>query len=135
MHSTNNGVHNPGLMQSHNGTAYDPKNSKETIHKMIQDGTQGTPSGKGLVQYLDQYPDAYSAARGYNSGAVASSGDLSDAIGATQCYASDVANRLTGWVKAEPKCGNEAQSDGYTNSQGTTQSELPRRILFEGNEC
>ncbi|EME81440.1 uncharacterized protein MYCFIDRAFT_198164 [Pseudocercospora fijiensis CIRAD86] len=103
VNSTNIGVHNLGLMQSRNGTTYNPENR--------------------LVQYLDQYPDAYSAARAYNSGAVAASGDLSDAMGAAKCYASDVANRLTGWVKAESRCGNGgAQSDGNIDSQGATQT-------------
>lgn len=77
---------------------------------MLVDGAQGTEHGKGLVQYLDLFGNAYAAARGYNSGAVAPSGDLSDAIGATSCYASDVANRLLGWVKAPTKCASEGTS-------------------------
>ena len=83
---------------------------------MIQDGTQGTPHGDGLVQTLNQYGNAYAAARGYNSGAVAKSGDLSDALGATTCYASDVANRLTGWVKAQTKCSE--YGDAPVSSDG-----------------
>lgn len=107
---SNSGISNPGLMQSHNGTSYNPEKSKETIFQMLLDGTDGTQHGKGLVQYLDIFGNPYAAARGYNSGAVAPSGDLSDAIGATTCYASDVANRLLGWVKAPTKCGSETAS-------------------------
>lgn len=62
------------------------------------------------MQLLNKFPDAYSAARGYNSGALAKSGDLSDAIGATPCYASDVANRLMGWVNAESDCKKKVAS-------------------------
>jgi len=51
----------------------------------------------------DDVSKYYKAARIYNSGSVASSGNLNDGI-ATHCYASDIANRLTGWVKAETLC-------------------------------
>ncbi|TKA70290.1 hypothetical protein B0A55_06744 [Friedmanniomyces simplex] len=98
------GVTNPGLMQSHNGTSYSPAHSADSILAMVQDGTQGTSAGDGLVQNLDMYGSPYSAARGYNSGYIPRSGDLSDAAGATACYVSDVANRLTGWVYAASKC-------------------------------
>lgn len=43
------------------------------------------------------------AARIYNSGSIAPSGNLEDGI-ATHCYSSDIANRLTGWVNAATKC-------------------------------
>ncbi|KAK0947482.1 hypothetical protein LTR29_001090 [Friedmanniomyces endolithicus] len=99
------GVVNPGLMQSHNGTSYNSDHSADSILAMVQDGTQGTASGgDGLVQNLDMYGSPYSAARGYNSGYIPKSGDLSEAAGATACYVSDVANRLTGWVYAASKC-------------------------------
>jgi hypothetical protein len=39
----------------------------------------------------------YPALREYNSGSV-NNGNLSDGMGATASYVSDVANRLTGWV-------------------------------------
>lgn len=45
----------------------------------------------------------YRAARIYNSGRVDPSGDLGKGI-ATHCYASDVANRLTGRVHAKSTC-------------------------------
>lgn len=71
---------------------------------MIIDGTQGTAYGDGLVQLISRYGDYYSAARAYNSGSIAADGDLSDANGATKCYVSDVANRLTGWTFAASTC-------------------------------
>ena len=103
------GVTNPGLMQSHNGDAFSESNPSLSILAMVQDGTQGTKYGDGLVQNLNRYGDPYSASRGYNSGHIAPSGDLSDAAGATACYASDVANRLMGWVNADSTCP-DAQS-------------------------
>lgn len=39
-----------------------------------------------------------------NSGYVPNSGNLSEKAGATACYVSDIANRLTGWVYAKTKC-------------------------------
>ena len=71
---------------------------------MVQDGTQGTTDGAGLVQNLNLYGNPYSAARGYNSGYIPKSGDLSEAAGATACYVTDIANRLTGWVNAKSTC-------------------------------
>lgn len=132
------GVHNPGLMQSHNGSSFNDKDVEKSIRQMIKDGTQGTKSGDGLVQLLDKFPDAYSAARGYNSGDVVKSGDLSDAIGATPCYSSDVANRLMGWVDADSDCeqkvANVPQSSGtdaQSQSDGTSQQQQPSSTQWE----
>lgn len=104
--TSSSGVKNPGLMQSHEGHAFDSDFARLSIYQMVQDGTQGTDAaaGYGLVQNLDLYGDPYSAARGYNSGYIPKSGDLSEASGATACYVSDVANRLTGWVSAKNLC-------------------------------
>ena len=102
--TSSGGVQNPGLMQSHNGDSYSKSNPWLSILLMIQDGVQGTKSGDGLVQLLNTYGDPYSASRGYNSGYIPKSGDLSEAAGATACYVSDVANRLTGWVNAKSTC-------------------------------
>lgn len=101
--TTNNGVINPGIMQSHNGAAFDPSKPVTTIRQMIIDGVQGTAYGDGLVQLVNQYGDYYTAARAYNSGSVMSS-DLSNGMGATPCYVSDMANRLTGWTFAASGC-------------------------------
>lgn len=104
------GVRNPGLMQSHEGHSFDSDHARLSIYQMVQDGTQGTDAaaGYGLVQNLDLYGDPFSAARGYNSGLIPPSGDLSEAAGATACYVSDVANRLTGWVSADSTCPGDS---------------------------
>lgn len=116
--TSNADVRNPGLMQSHNGdgTCNDEgkvsKPCKESeIEEMIRDGVQGTEDGDGLVQcvndsnpdHIDDVSAFYKAARRYNSGSIADSGDLEDGV-ATHCYASDVANRLVGWVKDYREC-------------------------------
>lgn len=100
----------PNWQQSHEGHAFDPDFARLSIYQMLQDGTQGTDAaaGYGLVQNLDLYGDPYSAARGYNSGKIPESGDLSEAAGATACYVSDVANRLTGWVSADSTCPGDS---------------------------
>lgn len=102
--TSSSGVNNPGLMQSHDGHAYSSKHANESILAMVQDGTQGTSAGDGLVQNLNMYGNAYRAARGYNSGYIPTSGNLSEAAGATPCYVSDIANRLTGWANATNTC-------------------------------
>lgn len=74
---------------------------------MIQDGTIGTAAGAGLAGILNganSAQDVYRAARIYNSGSIAPSGDLADGNGSTACYSSDVANRLTGWAHAQSQC-------------------------------
>ena len=118
--TTNGGVVNPGLIQSHNGPGTCWKKSSTgavtvtnpcpapTITQMISDGAAGTPSGDGLAQTLNQAGTSdvsafYRAARIYNSGSVDKSGDLGKGV-ATHCYASDIANRLTGWVQAPKEC-------------------------------
>jgi hypothetical protein len=107
--TTNNGVNNPGLMQCYNGAASCNSGGQvqnpcpaNTITQMIRDGVAGT-AGPGLVQDLTQAGCSddskyYKAARIYNSGSIPASGDLG-APGATPCYASDIANRLTGWAE------------------------------------
>ncbi|KAJ5949549.1 hypothetical protein N7454_001133 [Penicillium verhagenii] len=113
--STYGSVRNPGLMQSHDGTGTCNDNNNvqnpcpnSEIDQMIADGTGGTSSGDGLANCINLtgYSDAqaiYGAARIYNAGSIPSSNDLG-APGATPCYASDIANRLTGWVDAGNTC-------------------------------
>ncbi|KAM7213041.1 hypothetical protein V8F06_011595 [Rhypophila decipiens] len=104
VHTTNNGVTNPGLMQDHNGSfsCYGVNPCPESsIIGMIRSGTMGTAHGEGLQQILNRIGGSgaqktYRAARVYNSGSIHSSGDLSHPNGATGSYASDIANRLTG---------------------------------------
>ncbi|MCJ1284965.1 hypothetical protein MMC26_004302 [Xylographa opegraphella] len=93
--STNNGVHNPGLMQSHNGVSFDANDAEGSILQMVRDGTEGTKDGDGLKQLLAQYGNFYEAFRAYNSGAV-NTADMNDPKGATASYVRDAANRLMG---------------------------------------
>lgn len=113
--TTNGGVRNPGLMQDHNGAATCNDNGRvqnpcpsATIYQMISEGTAGTNSGDGLANCVNQSGRSdvsafYRAARIYNSGSISSTGQLQNGI-ATHCYASDIANRLTGWVNAASGC-------------------------------
>lgn len=113
--TTNYGVRNPGLMQDHDGAATCNDNGDvqnpcptSTITQMIRDGSAGTASGDGLAQCINESGASdvsafYKAARIYNAGSLASNGDLG-APGATRCYSSDIANRLTGWVQAAHGC-------------------------------
>jgi LysM repeat protein len=95
--TTNNGVRNPGLMQSHNGVEYSDSDPRGSIFQMVRDGTEGTADGDGLVQLVRRYGNVYEALRAYNSGSVNKT-DLSDGLGATASYVSDCANRLLGVV-------------------------------------
>ncbi|KAF3401667.1 hypothetical protein F1880_010049 [Penicillium rolfsii] len=122
VHTTNNGVVNPGLMQSHNGKGScntgisTPENvqnpcPESEIEQMIRDGTMGTSDGDGLQQLIAANGgtgDAtayYKAARCYNSGSIAAGGNLGAGI-ATHCYASDIANRLLGWASGTSSCND-----------------------------
>lgn len=93
--TTNNGVGNPGIMQSHAGVAFNPSNPQGSILQMVRDGTEGTSSGDGLKQLYARYHNYYEAFRGYNSGSV-NQNDLNDPVGATGTYVQSVANRLMG---------------------------------------
>lgn len=93
--TTNNGVGNPGIMQSHAGVAFNPGNPQGSILQMVRDGTEGTSSGDGLKQLYARYHNYYEAFRGYNSGSV-NQNDLNDPVGATGTYVQSVANRLMG---------------------------------------
>ncbi|KAL8913026.1 MAG: hypothetical protein Q9171_002094 [Xanthocarpia ochracea] len=95
--TTNNGVRNPGLMQSHNGVEFNPAKPRESILQMVRDGTEGTQHGDGLKQLHKKYGNYYEAFRGYNSGSV-NKGNLNDPVGATGDYVQKAANRLMGHV-------------------------------------
>lgn len=112
------GVFNPGLMQSHNGQSMcnsgtwgAPKDvldpcPEEKIFGMIYEGVVGTSSSHEDVSLLKMIThsgtgtvaDLYRAARLYNSGPSVPLWNLEEAASATPSYASDVANRMTGWV-------------------------------------
>ena len=110
--TTDNGVTNPGLMQSHNGpgscnsgTPMSPCPASE-ITQMIKDGVTGTPSGDGLQQCMDQCSTSGSQAY-YQAAVIYNSGNLPQNLDdntATPCYASDVANRLMGWTTGTSQC-------------------------------
>ncbi|KIW93902.1 uncharacterized protein Z519_05217 [Cladophialophora bantiana CBS 173.52] len=114
--TTDNGVPNPGLTQAHNGGFSCSSNGNiqtpcpaSEITGMVLGGTAGTLSGDGLAGILSQVggKDAkayYRTARQYNTGSIAESGNLDEGGYSTRCYASDIANRLTGWVWAESDC-------------------------------
>jgi hypothetical protein len=114
--TTSNPVNNPGLMQAHdgffscnvNGVIQTPCPDFQ-IFGMVSDGVGGTASGDGLAGTLNMVGGAdaqahYRAARRYNSGSIAADGNLQEGGTSTDCYASDVANRLTGWVWAPSSC-------------------------------
>jgi hypothetical protein len=118
--TTHYSMSNQGLMQSHGGTASCNTNSAnlasqgaigggkvkfpcpaEDIRQMIDDGVMGTATGEGLVQIMkkqghDSNSRWYRAARIYSGSSIGPKGDLN----AESNYASDIANRLTGWVNA-----------------------------------
>jgi len=147
--TTDNGVVNPGLMQSHNGkgscningAVQNPCPASE-IEQMIRDGTMGTADGDGLQQLIaanggsSDAASYYKAARCYNSGSIASNGNLGAGI-ATHCYASDIANRLLGWSAGTSSCNantiasltgstwtgsSSSGSSGSSSSSSTTSS-------------
>jgi len=141
--TTNWGVRNPGLMQDHNGAATCNENGVQnpcpssTITQMIRDGAAGTSSGDGLKQCLAKSGATdvsmyYKAARIYNSGSIAAGGNLGLGV-ATHCYASDVANRLTGWVSAAHTCSEATISSmtGKPASGGNDNTGTP--VTTDGN--
>lgn len=112
--TTNYGVNNPGLFQSHNGqgTCADVTPCPDyEIKQMVKDGVSGTADGDGLSgviqaaekQGYEGVAADYAGLRIYNSGSIAESGQLQDGI-ATHCYVSDIANRLTGWTQGASTC-------------------------------
>lgn len=114
--TTANPIPNPGLMQAHDG-AYSCNIDGELltpcppsqIFGMVLDGAGGTTTGDGLAGILNDLGDNnsqayYRAARQYNSGSIAPDGCLDEGGQSTDCYASDVANRLMGWVWAASTC-------------------------------
>ncbi|KAL7917408.1 hypothetical protein ACQKWADRAFT_324669 [Trichoderma austrokoningii] len=129
VNTSNFGVRNPGLMQDHNGAATCNENGdvqnpcpSATIYQMISEGTAGTNDGDGLANCINESGRSdvsayYRAARIYNSGSIFRTGNLQDGI-ATHCYASDIANRLTGWVNAQSQCNcdNDPNSCGVVTN-------------------
>lgn len=94
-------IPNTGIMQAHDGATLQLSPwpaLQASIYQMIRDGTEGTATGPGLKQLIAQYQgNVYEAVRAYNSGSV-NTANLSDGLGATDSYVSDVANRLQGHI-------------------------------------
>lgn len=95
--TTNNGVRNPGLMQSHNGATFTDvgDGGRASIFQMVQDGVEGTKDGDGLLQGVRQTKNYFAAGRLYNSGQL-DANNLSNGLGATASYCQDLANRVMG---------------------------------------
>lgn len=125
VNTTMNANPNPGLLQSFNGKGTCNRNGtldtpcpQPVIKQMIEEGTAAPVDGITLVGALNQALDLpgceeaqafYRAARLYNSGpnslGPATNGDLGSPIdGATLCYASDIVNRLMGWIDGPSAC-------------------------------
>jgi hypothetical protein len=143
--TTNYGVRNPGLMQSHNGAGTCNDGSVQNpcpqtaVTQMITDGTSGTSSGWGLVDCIahsgaTDVSKYYIAARIYNSGSVAPGGNLGQGI-ATHCYASDIANRLVGWASGPSSCTPDAVAaltssvvNANSANEGSTDTTAPPAV-------
>lgn len=95
--TTNNGVRNPGLMQSHNGATFADlgDGGRASIFQMVQDGVEGTRDGDGLLQGVQKTKNYFAAGRLYNSGQL-DANNLSNGLGATASYCQDLANRVMG---------------------------------------
>lgn len=129
---TVSGNGNPGLMQDHEGLHDCNSAGKgdysrmvnpcpaDKITGMVQEGVGGTAAGAGLAEYLNNAVSHgqaagvakmdggnaqvyYQAARNYNSGSV-DWANLDNGFSSDPCYASNIANRLTGWVRAAQSC-------------------------------
>ena len=123
--TTSSSHRNPGLMQSYNGTGSCNNEGQiqtpcpsEVILQMVQDGSMGVINedlginiGPGLVQYMNDVAMVngsgaqayYQASRIYNAGSIPDYDNLGSS-GATECYVSDIANRLTGWAMGAHGC-------------------------------
>ena len=95
--TTDNGIRNPGIMQSHNGVELNPGDAAGSILQMVRDGTEGTRDGDGLKQNFQHQKNWYAAFTEYNSGSV-DQADMDDPQGATGSYVRDAANRSMGHV-------------------------------------
>jgi len=103
------------------------KTSTTAPNRIIQKLTKisivaGTSSGHGYAQDISEQSTVvnnefawayYRGARQYNSGMIDSSGDLGKG-GATHCYASDIANRLTGWTDSQSGCTLDSSNSTRT---------------------
>ncbi|KAF2661919.1 hypothetical protein K491DRAFT_753480 [Lophiostoma macrostomum CBS 122681] len=105
---------NPGLFQSFNGKGSCNTGGTITnpcppamITTMVSEGA-GLGLAFGLTQAITQsnvndVSKYYKGARIYNSGSIGPGGNLGSGV-ATHCYATDIANRLTGWASGSSSC-------------------------------
>ncbi|KAI1341797.1 hypothetical protein F5Y15DRAFT_413723 [Xylariaceae sp. FL0016] len=93
------GIATGGLMQCSGVSGYDGKTglTQDQITGMISAGTRHYKANLQDFGDLSSPESIYPALREYNSGSV-DQNDLSDGMGATSSYVSDVARRLQGWV-------------------------------------
>ncbi|KAK8851984.1 hypothetical protein PGQ11_014463 [Apiospora arundinis] len=97
--SPGEGIPTAGIMQCSNCPGYPGQTglSQDQISGMVNGGTNHFKAN--LKDFGDKWsPESiYPALREYNSGSV-NQNDLSDGMGATASYVSDIAQRLQGWV-------------------------------------
>ncbi|KAF2656297.1 hypothetical protein K491DRAFT_597275 [Lophiostoma macrostomum CBS 122681] len=88
-----------GLMQADGSPGFQGQHglSQDDINNMVNAGTQHYKSNLEQQGNGDDAQTIYEALRLYNSGSVDTS-NLSNGLGATDSYVSDIANRLTGVV-------------------------------------
>jgi hypothetical protein len=122
VHATSNPFLNPGLMQTAGGAGKcntglnHPENvlnpcPSNMINAMIRDGVYGSASQpeNGFLPLMKSkggvnIKNYYIAAKMYNSGVNSDLVSLSVSASGTACYASDIANRLTGWTGGGSTC-------------------------------
>lgn len=126
--TTRNAVDNPGIMQDHAGAYSCNRGAKgetwglvnpcpaDQIMGMIRDGVSGTTAGDELAALLNLAAVVsggaldgssaqlyYQVARAYNSGQLDRT-NLDFKFSSSRCYSMDIANRLTGWIRAAKQC-------------------------------
>ncbi|KAJ5179743.1 hypothetical protein N7492_002953 [Penicillium capsulatum] len=125
VHTTANANPNPGLMQTFNGKhSCHGKNdcSDDEITGMITDSFQGTNGLKACMSKALPHAEGkegmafFLAARLYNSGINTPLENVGQSKGATNCYVSDLANRLKGWNSGPSQC--DPDTVGFQSNDG-----------------
>ena len=124
-------------MQAYAGSvSFNANDPQGSITQMVVDGTQGTSQGPGLVQWFNDQDSVgyntggnpYNVARGYNSGSIDFS-NLSNGLGSTAAYVSDIANRLQ--VNALEFLGFEENTDMNRVGMEMMERGIERRAAFK----
>jgi hypothetical protein len=126
VHATRNPYLNPGIMQTAGGAGKcntgenAPENvlnpcPKDMITAMVHDGVYGSAiqPDNGFLPLMKSkgginIKNYYMVAKMYNSGVNSDLASLSISSSGTPCYASDIANRLTGWTGGNSACPGSA---------------------------